>query len=444
MKIRFYLSPNPGENGGTAATAVADEVQVAGAAGTGNIVIPDDQVKTLDQAGEMPETLEAYEEQLKKGQTDAGTNAAAGDDKKEKKLPEAGAAAPAEKKEPAAAAATDGEKKKDDKAEPGKETAAAVTDGEATAAGDADESLVFDEKLLTAAAGTESGEEQLTFKGLGETFGATVADETYESFETGMKARLVAEREAGRQEAAAIYTEDQLAQFEPDALDMIKYLSIKGNTLDTYANQLKQYDDILALTPEEQVRLDLKGMKWDQEKIDLKVADMKEKGTLGDEAYRIQKHVEMLKDKEKKQIGDDARNKFELRKQQIATERSKEDAAIESELSRLNQFMGHKLTDGVKKILLDKWKAGEYRGRLRNSATDTLRAILYLELGETAEKNIAKKAFEKGKQGFKEDDVHNLDKQTGSKGGSETPPAEKFEGFDEWAHLMKKEEAARV
>lgn len=267
--------------------------------------------------------------------------------------------------------------------------------------------------------------------GLGE-----LKTDSFEEYNKLYQDKLKAEREAGKAEAAKQEATELLSKHGPLAVDLFKYLSVEGNTLETYLDPLKQYNEIIAMGDEDIVRLEFESRRYEKEVIDQKIETLKQEGKLKDTAYDFRKVVEGLRDKKQASVLAEGAAKFDQAKQTLSDQRKQEDSQVREALSRLKQFYGGNVTQEMRDELYKKWESGEFRRRMASDPDAVVRFMMSEEYGEKAVKTIRKMAEQGGRQGFRNKEVHNIQLPGGGSKGAK--PVEHVDEWDAWKDGLEK------
>lgn len=234
-----------------------------------------------------------------------------------------------------------------------------------------------------------------TFQSLGEDFGLSVPEESFEAFKKAHDDTYILKSEAQK---LAVTSKEQLYKTLDPKIAVAFELIDAGVPPELAFNPTKEHDAYLAMESAQLVRADLMNRYKDEEVVDAKMEELSaDPQKLEVQARAIKTDISFAKEQilqEQKQI---AQNRV-AQNQQIALQQKTEAAnQFKQALNNESTFMGLSLSKEVKDVILSKYNKGLYETAL-NPAQAQLRAILQLEYGDKFAKAVQSKAKEEGKQ----------------------------------------------
>lgn len=262
---------------------------------------------------------------------------------------------------------------------------------------------------------TDEGNEESNWKTVGKELGFEVPEDTFEAFkkaEAEFWASKQTQDDASRLDAEIESLDD------PEAKELLSFVK-NGGKLRDFINPMKEYDELLALGDEALVRQYLTLNKWDEKKIDERIAGLKENGTLETEAYPLRKSLENGKETKKNELFTSQQKLSETQNKSKADAKIKEDNQIIAALSKVKEFQGKKVTPEVTAALTKKWNTGFYRERFAKDPDFVANVILNYELSEQVKQAAVAKAHKEGLH-KNQDKLHNIVKNTEEMGSRST------------------------
>ena len=289
--------------------------------------------------------------------------------------------------------------------------------------------------VIEKAKGSEEPTELTSWKDLGTVLEFEVADDSEEGVKTAYAAHIEKIKAEVREEAKAATLEKELAAIDPEAQMLFDFVKT-GGKVEEFTAPLKPYERLEAMDNETLIREAEKLAKTPEEEIDAKIVELTDAGKIDEEAKGIREYVKTEKAKFQQEMV--------KKRQEIFQKTYKaENDSIKTALDKVENIFDIPLKKEVRQTLAE--KIPNYRERFKNEPELVARAIALLELGDQAKGLIHKKGYEEatskltGKIFNLEDVPRKASGAASSKdtGGGETL-AEQYE-----AQLRKEEQAAR-
>lgn len=242
--------------------------------------------------------------------------------------------------------------------------------------------------------------------------------DTWEEFEAKENAKWQGEIE----KAKAITKDVVLADFTPEARAVVDLLN-SGVTIEQIYEPVRMINELKKLDGPELVRRDLEGRvdaqgnrEWTDDEIDKKIEMLAKDGNLD----LVEKEIRLFLNKQESTIKQEHTQKLQQYQQQktaaLQHQKEQETAQFQKALNTVSEFMGGKVSDGLKQAILQKHNAGAYDNVL-NSSEAKVKLLLYEELGAKAIKHIENTFFEKGRDTYakKLSNVPPIQKESGGR-----------------------------
>lgn len=234
-----------------------------------------------------------------------------------------------------------------------------------------------------------------TFQALGEDFGLTLPEESYDAFKKEHDAKYVLRSEIEKMVPAS--KEELFKTLDPKLATAFELIDL-GVPPELALNPTKEHDEWLARPSAEVVRAKLMNQyNNDEELVDARMEE------ISADPQKLEIQAKLIKadiSVERNQILQDQTQiaqKLTAQRQQTAIQQKTEQAnQFKEALTKESAFMGLPLSKEVKAVILSKYEKGLYETAL-NPAQAQLRAILQLEYGEKFAKAVQSKAKEEGK-----------------------------------------------
>ncbi len=183
-----------------------------------------------------------------------------------------------------------------------------------------------------------------------------------EEFRTALQNKIKSERETA---ASGALVENIIKEFPVETAPEVEHLLTilkSGKTITEFLEPLQPFMEVMAMDNEELVRAAYEGAKKPKEWIDTELSRLKEEGLLDHEGERIRGNIQVTINNKEAELFNQAKQRTEQIKQEIQQKKEKEDAAVETEISKLTSFMGGKINDKQRQDLREMWK-GDFRKR---------------------------------------------------------------------------------
>jgi hypothetical protein len=228
--------------------------------------------------------------------------------------------------------------------------------------------------------------------------------------------------EAVKAEVQSVKKEDLIMKYDVEAQIIIKGLEA-GLTIEQINKPLDKIDGFLKMSAADLVAEDYRLQGWEEDKIEAKILDLTETGKLELADYEIRKELEATK----KEISENRLKDIEALKSQqdlkIKEQLNKESDEIHKELKTVQSFMESPIKEKHVEFVMNKWKNGDYHEAFKDPKLIS-KFLIWNEFGEQAQKNLANKKFQEGRDGIVKK-LHNTPPIVSSGGG--TPKTENTE-----------------
>lgn len=218
-----------------------------------------------------------------------------------------------------------------------------------------------------------------------------------------------------------------LTKFTPDAQALIEHVNKGGDPLEIL-NPLKPLDDILALSPEDRVRKDLKLQGFSETKIENYIERLQEEEEFDSYVAELDKSINQLKKEKIVELVAKANEKKAAELEAIKNQNRFESQEIINKLDTIEKFMGVALPKEAKIALKADVENGVFFKELDNAEAQT-NAYLFRKYGQKIEAHYNEKLKAERRAGYNEgvqklkDGLHNTPPKNASSGHGDTNKA---------------------
>jgi len=225
-----------------------------------------------------------------------------------------------------------------------------------------------------------------------------VKEDSFDAFKSAYSNKLLALKEEVKTELQIQKKEDLLSTYDVEAQIIIKGLDA-GLSLEQIQKPLEKIDNFLKMSDADLVAEDYRLQGWEEDKIEMKVLELTESNKLELTAYEIKQELKAART----EISDKRLQDIEALKTQqeerIKTQLNKETEQIHEQLKTVQQFMESPIKEKHVAHVMDKWKKGEYLEAFKDPKVIS-EFLLWKEFGEQAQKVLANKKFQEGRDGI--------------------------------------------
>lgn len=225
-----------------------------------------------------------------------------------------------------------------------------------------------------------------------------VKEDSFDAFKSAYSNKLLALKEEVKTELQVQKKDDLLSTYDVEAQIIIKGLDA-GLSLEQIQKPLEKIDNFLKMNDADLVAEDYRLQGWEEDKIEAKILDLTEAGKLELTAYEIKQELKTART----EISDKRLQDIEALKTQqeerVKTQLSKETEQIHEQLKTVQQFMESPIKEKHVAHVMDKWKKGEYLEAFKDPVMIS-KFLLWNEFGEQAQKVLANKKFQEGRDGI--------------------------------------------
>jgi hypothetical protein len=419
MKFKFHRSPDSGSDagdstgGGVTAAAEGGEPAIETTVSTESA---DDNSAASEKKTEQ--TIEAFvnPEKALKSAKDIGD------------LPDG---TTMEEIEAGAAKKEDSKKKEEKKPDLEKKAPAIEDIGE----DDDDGEVKFEVKDLEESSEAETVEESTWGLIAKETGLGELEDDNFTSFKVRLEETKKAERLAGVEEGQNL----ALDKLPEDAKKLYDFLSVEGNTVESFLNPLKIFDQYLALDNRSLVKKDLLLKNFPEEKAEEIVESFDVDGKLDLEADMLRQALKNGKASREESMISEAREKINRAKEKQESDRLAEAKTFKENLGKAKEFFGVPIAERDKALLQKKYEKGYYKAMLTKNPELEVQIAMFLEFQNQLPSLIGNGKRDEGRKQVL-NKIKNIGLETGSKSSVNKKTAK---GLDAWGEILAKEEEAR-
>lgn len=306
---------------------------------------------------------------------------------------------------------------------------------------DAGEEFVLDIKEDLGEAGSENDSAEATWIDMSTALELEAPEEdSFDGFKSAYQKKLDAVKAEAREEGKKEYTE-KIAAMSPEAKALFDFLLIEGNTVKDFMQPTRQIDEYLAMDDEALIRADLKARNYDEEMINAKLDELKLDNKTKIHAYDIRKTLEVIRAKKEEQIVSNARAALQAKERQKLEKAKKELEDFQGALTKQNDLWGVPVSPKAKEVILQRFKAGQYRTRLEQDPDLAAEIALLIEFKDSLKSQLLGNAKTEGKESLlKKVHAVSLGQQSSASG---KPSDDKLEGFDVWEQKLAEEKASQ-
>jgi hypothetical protein len=250
--------------------------------------------------------------------------------------------------------------------------------------------------------------------------GEDIKIESKEDLNNYIKERIDSEVNAVKKQS------DEYFGLTQEAKSMAKFMAENGiDAVQRYLDPLSGVDKYLAMSKEALVEENLKAVTdekgnqyYTDDEIAEKMVDLQEDPKALKAEYD---KVYLALVEQKKSITNDIAGRMEADMAERASLEKQADLieskAVEAVLSRTEKFMDSTINKNGKSSIMEMVKSGEAEKLMRENPEFLVNSLLYYKFGETAQKNLVKREFEKGRNKSLAT-LHNIPSINGGNDGS--------------------------
>ena len=262
-----------------------------------------------------------------------------------------------------------------------------------------------------------------------------IAEDNFDAFKQAFSSKLEQERVAAQKNAI----ENKTQNWTPEQKELFDFLSVEGNTIESFLNPLSVYDKYLALDDRDLLIEDYKLKGYEDEKITDLIDELEIDNKLNNRAYELRKALESGKESKKYQLVNEARLKIEQKNNRIIEQEAREFESFKSSLHATKDFMGIPITERSYPTIENKFKDGYYRTRLVEDSKLAADVALFIEFKDKARSLLGNDLKDEGRMQILKT-VHNVGLPS-SGAGRINGESDDLQGFDVWERKLAEEKA---
>lgn len=263
-------------------------------------------------------------------------------------------------------------------------------------------------------------------------------EDTFDAFKKADEVRIAKVKTEALQEGQKL----ALDKLPTQARELFDYLSVEGNTIETFMQPLAVIDKYLSLDQETLVTEDYKARGFSEEEAKEAVDNLKLDGGLKIKALEIQKTLQSLRQEKQQSLVASARQKIDADRTAKVERETKELNQFTESLSKVKDWHSAPIDDRAKQVITKRFQDGVYRARLADDPQTAVDVALYLEFKDQLKSIYGRELIDQGRSQIL-DKLHNVGIPGAQSSKSDISQKSELEGFDAWEQRLKEEDAKR-